>query len=49
SMLVENVTPYNRLFDGSLVPDVWRPESLAGLAALDAEINRQAATISYVN
>jgi DHA2 family multidrug resistance protein len=47
--LAENVTPFNVLFRFPDVPSVWSLTNPAGLAALDAEINRQAAMIAYLN
>ena len=47
--LVEHVTPFNELFRYFTMPEAWDPESLAGLAALDIEIMRQAAMIGYLN
>ncbi len=47
--LAENVTPYNKLFRFPDLPSVWSLANPAGLAALDAEINRQAAMIAYIN
>jgi len=47
--LAENVTPFNKLFRFPDVPSVWSLANPAGLAAFDAEINRQAAMIAYLN
>jgi DHA2 family multidrug resistance protein len=47
--LAENVTPYNKLFRFPDLPSVWSLSNPSGLAALDAEVNRQAAMIAYLN
>jgi len=49
STLVELATPFNRAFALPNIAAFWNFKSLTGLAALDAEINRQAAVIAYVN
>ena len=59
-MLVALVTRYTQInraelgsrvseFDAGRLPDLWSPGAAAGLAALDAELARQAAAIAYVN
>ncbi len=45
AVLAENVTPFNAQF----LPPAWDVNNLAGYAALNAEVNRQAATIAYLN
>jgi DHA2 family multidrug resistance protein len=47
--LAGNVTPYNKVFHLPGVPAIWNLAHPAGLAAFDAEVNRQAAMIAYVN
>jgi DHA2 family multidrug resistance protein len=47
--LVEHVTPYNPMMRAPILPPAWDPATPAGLAALDAAITRQAATIAYLN
>jgi DHA2 family multidrug resistance protein len=47
--LAEHVTPFNPLMQAPLLPDAWSPGSAAGLAALNAEVTRQAASIAYLN
>ena len=60
AMLVALVTRYTQInraelgsrvseFDAGRLPDLWSPGAAAGLAALDAELTRQAAAIAYVN
>jgi DHA2 family multidrug resistance protein len=46
--MVEHISPYNKLLQYFFMPDAWDPESLAGLANLDAEIMRQAAMVAYL-
>jgi DHA2 family multidrug resistance protein len=46
--LAEAVNPYNPAFQGPLHPG-WGLDSAAGLAAVNAEVTRQAATIAYLN
>jgi DHA2 family multidrug resistance protein len=47
--LASNVTPYNKVFQLPGVPSFWNLASPAGLAAFDAEVNRQAAMIAYID
>ena len=47
--LAETVTPFNKLFQFFSMPEAWDPSSVAGLAALEIEIMRQATMISYLN
>jgi len=49
AILSEHVSPYNPLMQGSRLPALWDPAQPSGLAALDAEVTRQAATIAYLN
>jgi DHA2 family multidrug resistance protein len=49
AMLVEHATPYNPMFQAPYLPDAWSLNDAAGLAALNAEITRQAATIAYLD
>ncbi len=45
-----NITPFDRLLQGTgAVAHYWNPGLASGAAALDAEINRQAAIIGYNN
>lgn len=47
--MVERVTPYNDALALPWVMGAWNMESVAGLAQLAREINRQAAMIGYLN
>jgi DHA2 family multidrug resistance protein len=49
AVLVEHVTATNPLYRSPWLPDAWSLASPSGVAALDAEINRQAATIAYLD
>lgn len=43
------VTPYNRLFELPAIKHAWDPATLAGRAALDEVITRQATIIAYID
>jgi DHA2 family multidrug resistance protein len=47
--IAEHVTPFNPYLRAPYLPRLWDMHSAAGLAALDAEINRQAAMVAYIN
>ncbi|HET6221846.1 MAG TPA: DHA2 family efflux MFS transporter permease subunit [Dongiaceae bacterium] len=47
--LAEHVSPYNPQIQAGTLPAPWDPSTMSGLAALDAEVTRQAATIGYLN
>ena len=47
--LAENITPYTMSMGLQQLPQVFQNEATAGLMLLDMEINRQAATIAYLN
>jgi DHA2 family multidrug resistance protein len=47
--LAENITAYNPLMRSPWLPPSWSPDSAAGLAALNAEVTRQAASIAYID
>ena len=47
--LAEHVTDYNELLRYSFIPETWDTGSVAGLAAIEVEIMRQAAMIGYLN
>ena len=49
AVLSEYVNPYNELFRYSFIRELWNPAEANGLAALDAEITRQATMIAYNN
>jgi DHA2 family multidrug resistance protein len=43
------VTPFNKVFQLPGVPAFWNLAHPAGLAAFNAEVNRQAAMIAYLD
>jgi DHA2 family multidrug resistance protein len=47
--LVEHVTPYNPMMRAPMLPEMWDPATPSGLAALNAAVTNQAATIAYLN
>lgn len=47
--LAQNASPLNRGLDGPLVSRFWDLSTMAGRAALNAEMTRQSAIISYMN
>jgi len=47
--LAEHITPFNPLLQPPWSPSLWDIGQTSGLAALNLEINRQAAMISYLN
>jgi DHA2 family multidrug resistance protein len=47
--LTEHVTPFNRLFDQPVVHRLWDVGTVAGRAALDHEVTRQASIIAYAD
>ncbi len=49
SQLVEKVTPFSEALRTGTVHRVWNMTTTLGRAALDAEITRQAAIISYID
>jgi DHA2 family multidrug resistance protein len=49
ALVGENVTPFNHALAHGSVARIWDLSSLAGRAALDAEITRQATVIAFVN
>jgi DHA2 family multidrug resistance protein len=48
-VMSERVTPFNELIQLGLVPHLWDWTHQSGIAAMDAEIARQAAIIGYNN
>jgi MFS transporter, DHA2 family, multidrug resistance protein len=44
-----HVTPLNPMMRAPYLPPLWSMHSTAGLAALNAEVTRQAAMIAYIN
>jgi DHA2 family multidrug resistance protein len=49
SALAANISPFNPVLRGPAMPPEWSLDSAHGLAALNAEITRQAATIAYLD
>jgi DHA2 family multidrug resistance protein len=49
AVLAEHVNPYNPLMQAPWLPPSWSPDSAAGLATLNAELTRQAASIAYID
>ena len=49
SYLAENITPYTFGLGLQQLPQALNNETAAMLLSIDAEINRQAATIAYIN
>lgn len=47
--LIEHINPYNPALGVPQIAEFWDRNQAAGLAALDAEITRQAAMIAYIN
>ena len=47
--LTEHINPFNELFRYGAVASTWAMDSTQGLAALEAEINRQSVMIAYNN
>lgn len=47
--LTEHVTPFNEMLQRPWLPDAWSLDAPAGLAALNAEITRQATQIAFLN
>ncbi len=47
--LAAHVTPYNAMLRAPHVPALWNMQSHVGMAALNAEVTRQAAMISYID
>lgn len=49
AILVENISPFNEALQGDEAAGLWDRETGFGIAAIDAEISRQARMISYNN
>ncbi len=49
AMIVQSVTPFNRMLSEGAADRFWDPVTRAGAAALDAVVNRQAEIIAYVD
>jgi DHA2 family multidrug resistance protein len=48
-ILGAHVTPYNPMMQAPMLPSMWDPSTPAGVAALNAAVTQQAATIAYLN
>ncbi len=49
AMLSESITPFRDALHGPDTPALWSSATANGLAALNAEVSRQALTIAYIN
>jgi DHA2 family multidrug resistance protein len=49
AMLSETITPFRDALQGPDTPALWSLGQQSGLAALNAEVSRQALTIAYIN
>ena len=47
--IANHVTPFNRIFEMPAIKHAWDPTTLAGRAALDEVITRQATIIAYID
>lgn len=47
--LIEHITPFSESFRHIALPDAWNLADLSSLAALDAEVTRQASLIAYID
>jgi MFS transporter, DHA2 family, multidrug resistance protein len=47
--IAEHVSPFKLMMQDGFLPQHWSLDAAAGLAALNAEVTRQAATIAYLN
>ena len=47
--IVEQVNPFNPMMQHPWLPQTWTLRAVDGLAALNAEVNRQASAIAYVD
>jgi DHA2 family multidrug resistance protein len=47
--LSESINPFRTALNGTDVPSAWNLTTETGLAALNAEVSRQALTIAYIN
>ena len=46
--LAENITRFNHALHGPGIPSIWNLSTNLGLAALNATVTKQAATIAYI-
>jgi MFS transporter, DHA2 family, multidrug resistance protein len=49
ALLSESLTPFSHALNGPWVPEIWNWTTDIGVAGLNAEVNRQALTIAYLN
>jgi len=49
AIMVEHINPFNRLLDPQALPLIMDINTLRGVAIVNAEINRQAAMMGYLN
>jgi MFS transporter, DHA2 family, multidrug resistance protein len=47
--LAQHASPYNRMMQEPWLPQAWSLDTAQGLAGLNAEVTRQAASIAYLN
>ena len=47
--IAQHVSPYNPMMQDGWIPQAWSLETARGLALLNGEVTRQAATIAYLN
>jgi DHA2 family multidrug resistance protein len=47
--LSENITRFNHALHGPGIPSIWNLSTNLGLAAMNATVTKQAATIAYIN
>jgi DHA2 family multidrug resistance protein len=47
--LAENITRFNHALHGPGIPSIWNLSTNLGLAAMNATVTKQAATIAYIN
>jgi len=47
--IAEHVSPYKLMMQDGFLPQAWSLDTARGLAALNGEVTRQAATIAYLN
>lgn len=47
-ILGEHINPFNPLLRSPWLPDSWDPETIEGLAGLNAEVSRQAMNLAYI-
>jgi DHA2 family multidrug resistance protein len=49
AILIEHITPFSESFRHIALPDAWNLADLASLAALEAEVTRQASLLAYID